>query len=83
MSDTGKEKQPDQTSLTERYVEESIRFIRQNRQRPFFLYFAHMYVHLPIYVPDRFLRASRNGRYGAAVACLDWATGVLRYELET
>lgn len=76
------QQQPDQTSLTERYVEESSRFIRENARRPFFLYLAHMYVHLPIYVPDRFLRESKNGRYGAAVAAIDWATGVILHEIK-
>ncbi len=74
--------QPDQAALTERYVEESVRFIRANRAQPFFLYFAHMYVHLPIYAPDRFMRESENGRYGAAVAAIDWSVGVLLYELK-
>ena len=77
------QQQPDQTSLTERYVEESVRFIRENAKQPFFLYLAHMYVHLPIYVPDRFLRESKNGRYGAAVACIDWTAGVILHELKT
>ncbi len=76
------QEQPDQTSLTERYVEDSLRFIRDNAGRPFFLYLAHMYVHLPLYVPDRFLRESKNGSYGAAVAAIDWATGVLLHELK-
>ncbi|MBN8525573.1 MAG: sulfatase [Planctomycetes bacterium] len=76
------QEQPDQSSLTERYVEEAVRFMRGNRDQPFLLYFAHMYVHLPLYTPDRFTRASRNGRYGAAVACIDWAAGVLMHELE-
>lgn len=75
--------QPDQAALTERYVDESVRFIRDNKNRPFFLYLAHMHVHLPIYAPDRFLKASRNGRYGAAVSSVDWATSVLLHELKT
>lgn len=76
------QEQPDQTSLTERYVEQAVRFIRSNKEQPFFLYFAHMYVHLPLYVPDRFLKESRNGAYGAAVKCIDWAMGVLLDELK-
>ena len=44
-----------------------MRFIRENKERPFFLYFAHMYVHLPIYTPESYLKRSQNGRYGAAV----------------
>ena len=75
------QEQPDQSGLTERYVEESLRFSREQRQRPFFLYLAHMHVHLPIYAPARFLRESRNGAYGAAVACIDWAAGVIMAEL--
>ena len=76
------QEQPDQKSLTERYVEQSLRFLRQNAQRPFFLYMAHMHVHLPIYAPDRFLQESANGPYGAAVACIDWAAGVLTQEVK-
>ena len=55
------EEQPDQASLTERYLERSLRFIRKNRDRPFFLYLAHMHVHLPHYAPERFRKQSYNG----------------------
>lgn len=82
LDDEVLQEQPDQTSLTERYVEQSVRFIRQNKHQPFFLYFAHMYVHLPLYVPNRFLKESLNGPYGAAVAYIDWVAGVLSYELK-
>ena len=54
------EQQPDQTTLTERYVNRALDFLRVNRDDPFFLYFAHMYVHLPLYVPERFLKESEN-----------------------
>ena len=76
------EEQPDQAGLTERYVEKAVAFLRENRDRPFFLYLAHMYVHLPIYVQRRFEQESANGRYGAAVACIDWAAGALLHELK-
>jgi arylsulfatase A len=75
------EAQPDQASLTNRYLEQALRFIRANREQPFFLYLAHMYVHLPIYVQERFKKASQNGDYGAAVECIDWVTGVILAEL--
>ena len=76
--------QPDQRGITERYVEESVRFIRESAgsQTPFFLYLAHMHVHLPHYPPERFLRESMNGPYGGAVAAIDWATDVLLHELQ-
>ncbi len=75
------QQQPDQTSLTERYVEESVRFLRDNQAKPFFLYLAHMHVHLPHYPPEHFLKQSRNGRYGGAVECIDWSVGAIRHEL--
>ncbi len=77
------EQQPDQASLTERYLTEAVRFMRSHRDEPFLLYFAHMYVHLPIYVQDRFANASHNGTYGAAVECIDWSTAVLVHEIES
>jgi len=76
------QEQPDQAGLTERYVEEAVRFIREPRSKPFFLYFAHLYVHTPLFVPPTFERNSRNGRYGGAVSCIDWAAGALLHELK-
>lgn len=75
------EQQPDQAGLTERYVDEAVRFLRVARDEPFFLYLAHLYVHIPIYVQPRFAEGSRNGRYGAAVEAIDWATAVILHEL--
>ncbi len=76
------EEQPDQCGLTERYVEECVEFMRAHTREPFFLYFAHMHVHLPLLVSQRFLETSANGAYGAAVECIDWATGALMAELK-
>jgi len=75
------QQQPDQAGLTERYVHEAVRFLRDAGDEPFFLYLAHLYVHVPLYVQDRFAAQSRNGRYGAAVEAIDWATGVVDHEL--
>jgi len=75
------QQQPDQASLTERYTEQAVRFLRDNRGGPFFLYLAHMYVHVPLYVPARF-QGGWNGVYGGAVACIDWSTSVLLHELK-
>jgi arylsulfatase A-like enzyme len=81
LDDEVLECQPDQASLTARFVEQSVRFMRAHRDQPFFLYLAHIYVHIPLYVQPRFERESRNGRYGAAVATIDWAAGVVLAEL--
>jgi arylsulfatase A len=77
------EQQPDLSSLTDKYLDESVRFIRENSQKPFFLYLAHMHVHLPLYVAERFLEKSKNGSYGAAVECIDWVTGAILETLQS
>lgn len=76
------QEQPDQRGLTERYVEEALEFIGRDRENPFFLYFAHMYVHVPLFVPRHFMEQSDNGAYGAAVECIDWTVGVLMAKLK-
>jgi len=65
---------PDQSTLTARYTDEAVAFIRERRDGPFFLYFPHMYVHQPLYPPDGFRRRSSSD-YAAEVECLDWSTG--------
>lgn len=78
------ETEPDQSTLTDRYLAESMHFIDQSmeRERPFFLYLAHLYVHAPIHAQKRFLMESKNGRYGAAVAHIDAGVGILLDHLE-
>ena len=74
--------QPDQRGITERYTDEALQFLEENQSRPFFLYLAHMYVHVPLFVPKQFLESSRNGAYGGAVECIDWSLGVLMDRLK-
>jgi len=78
------ETDPNQASLTDRYTAEAVRFIEESARNkaPFFLYFAHMYVHLPIHTPMKYLEASDNGVYGAAVAHIDQSTGYILDALE-
>lgn len=71
------QEQPDQRGITERYTDEALHFIEANRDQPFFLYLAHLYVHVPLFVPKQFLEKSQNGAYGGAVECIDWSTGVI------
>jgi arylsulfatase A-like enzyme len=64
----------DQTTLTKRYTEESIRFIQANKEGPFFLYLPHTMVHLPLAVSKAF-----EGRTGKliwdAIEEVDWSVG--------
>ena len=76
------QEQPDQRALTERYTEDAVHYIKRHRDEPFFLYFAHMHVHVPIFVPEHFLKKAKNGGYGAAVEEIDWSMGVIFETLE-
>ncbi len=70
---------PDQMNLTDRYLVESLRFIRQQAaaDRPFFLCLSHYYVHLPLYVPQRFMGLDQSRAYAGAVEHVDATSGVL------
>lgn len=72
----------DQDTLTERYTEESIRFIEANRDRPFFLYLPHAMPHIPLHASDRFRDKSDNGRYGDTIEEIDWSTGQILQKLK-
>ncbi len=65
----------DQDRLTGRYAEEAVKFIRENQARPFFLYFPHTAVHVPIHPGQEFRGKSKNGRYGDWVEEVDWSVG--------
>ena len=67
------EAQPDQASLTARFVDESVRFMRPTATGRGSSTWRTSTSTSRIYVQERFARASRNGRYGAAVATIDWA----------
>ena len=66
---------PEQHSLTERFTDESLAFIRSNRQRPFFLYLAHIATHVPLEAGKAFRGKSANGAYGDWVEEADWSVG--------
>ena len=77
------EQQPDQRTLTERYVEQARRFIRENQHGKFFLYLAHMHVHLPLYAGAEFVKNSKNGDFGACVAAIDWSVRSILHEVKS
>lgn len=65
----------DLTTTTRRYVKEAIRFITENRDKPFFLYFPHNLPGsrtVPV-VDEAFSGKSANGSYGDAIEEIDWS----------
>lgn len=65
----------DQTTLTQRYTEEAVKFIRGQKEKPFFLYFAHTFPHTPLFASPEFKGRSPRGIYGDAVEELDASVG--------
>jgi arylsulfatase A-like enzyme len=65
----------DVSTLTSRYTDEALQFMRANRDRPFFLYVAHSMPHVPIAASPAFAGTSAGGRLGDVLAELDWSTG--------
>ncbi len=64
-----------QNRLTERYTAEAIRFVREHKERPFFLYLPHTAVHVPIHPGEKFRGRSPNGLYSDWVEEVDWSVG--------
>jgi uncharacterized sulfatase len=64
-----------QATLTKRYTERAIDFIDRNKDRPFFLYFAHAMPHKPLAVSEDYYQKSGAGLYGDVMAELDASVG--------
>ncbi len=63
----------DQTQITKKYTEESIRFIKANKEHPFFLYLPHTMVHRPLAVSKAFERT--DSLIWNAIEEVDWSVG--------
>jgi arylsulfatase A-like enzyme len=60
---------------TENYTNEAIRWIKQHRDVPFFLYLAHNMPHIPLGAGERFKGRNPGDPYADAVEEIDWSTG--------
>ena len=72
----------DQSTLTERYTQEALRFIETHQDKPFFLYMPHTFPHVPLYVSNQFSGQSEAGVYGDVVETIDWSVGEILRTLE-
>jgi arylsulfatase A-like enzyme len=61
--------------LTQRYTQETVKFIRASKGQPFFVYLAHNMPHTPIGTSDQFKGHSKAGRYGDVIEEIDWSVG--------
>ncbi len=67
----------DQSTLTERYFDRAIDFIKRCGDEPFFAYITPAMPHCPLAASEKFAGKSRRGLYGDAVEEIDWNVGRL------
>ena len=69
------EQPADQTTITRRYTDEAIKFIRQQQKQPFFVYLAHSMPHMPLFRSKEFEGRSARGIYGDVIEEIDYNVG--------
>jgi arylsulfatase A-like enzyme len=69
------ERPADQHTITRRYTEKAVEFIRANRERPFFVYLAHSMMHIPLFASSEFTGRNPAGLYADAIEEVDWSVG--------
>jgi arylsulfatase A len=70
-----------QREIVSRSTEEAVAFIRESKNRPFFLYLPHTAVHLPLFPGDAFRGRTGNGAFGDWVEEMDWSVGRVLEEI--
>lgn len=61
--------------LTKTLTREAVNFISENKDTPFFLYYAQPFPHVPLHASEDFRGQSEGGLYGDSVEELDWSVG--------
>ena len=69
------ERPANQWTITKRYTERAVQFIKENKDRPFFLYLAHSMPHTPLFASEEFFESSDAGLYGDVIEEVDWSVG--------
>jgi arylsulfatase A-like enzyme len=65
----------DMSSLTKLYTDEALKFIRDQQEKPFFLYLAHTMAHVMVGASEDFKGKSDGELYGDVIEELDWNVG--------
>ena len=69
------ERPANQHTVTQRYTDKAIAFIKENRDQPFFVYLAHNLPHIPLYAGERHVGKSRRGIFGDVIEEIDAGVG--------
>ncbi len=76
------ERPVDQTTITKRFSDKAVEFIKENKDDSFFIYLAHNLPHTPLYASDEFLGKSKRGLYGDVIQEIDYGIGLIIEELK-
>lgn len=76
------ERPANQNTITKRYTEEAITFIKDHKEQPFFIYLAHNLPHIPLFASDEFRGTSERGLYGDVIEEIDYGVGQIISALE-
>jgi arylsulfatase A-like enzyme len=67
----------DQRTITRRFTDKTIEFIKKQDDKPFFVYLAHSMPHIPLYVPEDVYDPDPKNAYTCVMEHLDAETGRL------
>lgn len=76
------EPEANRNHLTQQYTKQAVEFIGNSKEKPFFLYMAHSYPHIPLHASEKFRGKSAIGFYGDVVQEIDWSVGEVMHTLE-
>ena len=76
------ERPVDQTTITKRFTDKAVEFIKNNKEDNFFIYLAHNLPHTPLFASDNFLGKSKRGLYGDVIEEIDHGIGLIIEELK-
>jgi len=66
-----------QATLTQRYFDRTIDFIKESKDKPFFVYLTPAMPHIPLFASNDFLGKSERGLYGDVIEEIDHHMGQL------
>lgn len=83
MRDTAIIERPaNQNTITRRYSEEAVAFIKAHKEEPFFVYLAHNLPHIPLFASADFKGKSERGLYGDVLEEIDDGVGEIMATLQ-
>jgi arylsulfatase A-like enzyme len=77
-----KKSQVDFDTMTDVITGKAVSFIEENKDQPFFLYYATHQIHYPIHPAPRFEGTSDAGIYGDYIQDCDWSVGQILETLD-